>query len=96
MCLCEAHSAPVNMTHTEGQAREALLDQENDIEFLRSSELEDFVSESQPNDETKHQIALLKFPAELGVKFASYEFVKGGQRRRHNDNSKLTVTGVQQ
>jgi acyl-coenzyme A thioesterase PaaI-like protein len=95
MYLCEGYSTPVNMTHTEGQAREALLDQENDIEFLRSSELEDFVFESQPNDETRHQIALLKFPAELGLKFTSHEFVTGDRRQRHNGDSKLTVTGVQ-
>ncbi|KFX97403.1 hypothetical protein V490_02806 [Pseudogymnoascus sp. VKM F-3557] len=70
--VCEAYDpSPANTTYTKDEARDVLLDQENEIEFFR------------------HRIALLKFPAELGIKFTSFEFVTGGQRRRHSSDIRV-------
>ena len=44
------------------QAREDLIDAQEEEICAKTSSLEDFVSQTQPDDETRHKIALLSFP----------------------------------
>ncbi|OBT82958.1 hypothetical protein VE02_08180 [Pseudogymnoascus sp. 03VT05] len=57
---CDAR--PERLALTEDQVRDELVEREETIEFLRSSELEDFVAAQQPDDAMRHQLALLSFP----------------------------------
>jgi len=51
-------------SNTARRLREDLIEARDELSFLRTAELEEFINEEQPDDVTRHQLALLMIPFE--------------------------------
>ena len=53
---------PNRSTFSAEEAREDLIAARDEYIFMRTSELREFISEKQPDDATRHMLALLQLP----------------------------------